>query len=69
MSALSWVMGAEGEESLFMAETAKILNPAKTVLIPSERAGCGSVSPGVPIVAYVNTYADVKAEIDVCDLV
>ena len=64
----------------FMAETAKILNPAKTVLIPSERAGCSLAAgitasdvrrlrerfPGVPIVAYVNTYADVKAEVDVC---
>ena len=64
----------------FMAETAKILNPEKTVLIPSERAGCSLAAsitaadvrrlrerfPGVPIVAYVNTYADVKAEVDVC---
>lgn len=64
----------------FMAETAKILSPGKTVLVPAERAGCSlaaSISaadvralrarfPGVPIVAYVNTYADVKAEVDVC---
>jgi quinolinate synthase len=64
----------------FMAETAKILSPDKVVLIPSERAGCSLAAsitasdvrglrarfPGVPIVAYVNTYADVKAEVDVC---
>ncbi len=64
----------------FMAETAKILNPSKTVLVPSNKAGCSlaeSISaadvralkaryPGVPVVAYVNTYADVKAEVDVC---
>ncbi|HKJ69109.1 MAG TPA: quinolinate synthase NadA [bacterium] len=64
----------------FMAETAKILNPEKTVLIPSPKAGCSlaeSISaadvrklrekyPGVPVVTYVNTYADVKAESDVC---
>ncbi|MBT3239986.1 MAG: quinolinate synthase NadA [Chloroflexi bacterium] len=64
----------------FMAETAKILNPNKKVLIPSDKAGCSlaeSISaadvrllrerfPGVPIVAYVNTYADVKAEVDIC---
>ena len=64
----------------FMAETAKILNPDKTVLIPSQKAGCSlaeSISaedirnlkkkyPGVPVVTYVNTYADVKAESDVC---
>lgn len=64
----------------FMAETAKILNPSRTVLIPSKRAGCslaGSITaedvrelkrryPGVPVVAYINTYADVKAEIDIC---
>jgi quinolinate synthase len=64
----------------FMAETAKILNPEKTVLIPSPRAGCSlaeSVTaqdvrdlkarfPGVPVVTYINTYADVKAESDVC---
>jgi quinolinate synthase len=64
----------------FMAETAKILNPEKTVLIPSKRAGCSLASsitaqdvrdlkarfPGVPVVTYVNTYADVKAESDIC---
>lgn len=64
----------------FMAETAKILNPDKTVLIPDSRAGCSLASsitgedvrllraryPGVPIVAYVNTSADVKAEVDIC---
>jgi quinolinate synthase len=64
----------------FMAETAKILNPDKTVLIPDLKAGCSLASsitgedvrvlrakfPGVPVVAYVNTSADVKAEVDVC---
>lgn len=64
----------------FMAETAKILNPAKTVLLPSEKAGCSLAEsitaedvralrrkyPGVPVVTYVNTYADVKAESDIC---
>lgn len=64
----------------FMAETAKILNPKKTVLIPSQKAGCSLAEsitaadvralkvrfPGVPVVTYVNTYADVKAESDVC---
>src|SRR6266850_1071269 len=64
----------------FMAETAKILNPDKTVLIPDSRAGCSLASsitgadvrllrqryPGVPVVAYVNTTADVKAEVDIC---
>jgi quinolinate synthase len=64
----------------FMAETAKILNPSKTVLLPAEKAGCslaesitaGDVRqlrqrfPGVPVVTYVNTYADVKAESDIC---
>ncbi len=64
----------------FMAETAKILNPTKTVLIPSEKAGCSLAAsitgadvrelkrrfPGVPVVTYVNTYADVKAESDIC---
>lgn len=63
----------------FMAETAKILNPAKTVLLPSD-AGCSLAAsitaqdvrdlkarfPGVPVVTYVNTYADVKAESDIC---
>jgi quinolinate synthase len=64
----------------FMAETAKILNPGKTVLIPDLRAGCSLASsitaddvrllreryPGVPIVTYVNTSAEVKAESDIC---
>ncbi len=64
----------------FMAETAKILSPDKTVLIPAEKAGCSLASgvtaedvrqlkaryPGVPVVTYINTYADVKAECDVC---
>jgi quinolinate synthase len=64
----------------FMAETAKILNPDKTVLLPSEKAGCSLAEsitaedvralkrrfPGVPVVTYVNTYADVKAESDLC---
>ncbi len=65
---------------VFMAETAKILSPEKTVLIPSREAGCSLAAsitgedvrelkrlfPGVPVVTYVNTYADVKAESDVC---
>ncbi len=80
-------MAAETEKDIiifcgvqFMAETAKILNPSKKVLIPSDKAGCSlaeSISasdvrllrerfPGVPVVAYVNTYADVKAEVDIC---
>ncbi len=64
----------------FMAETAKILNPDKTVLIPDLKAGCSLASsitgedvrllrqkfPGAPAVAYVNTSADVKAEVDIC---
>src|SRR3954470_13085236 len=64
----------------FMAETSKILNPEKTVLIPDLKAGCSLASsitgedvrllrqkfPGVPVVAYVNTSADVKAEVDIC---
>ena len=64
----------------FMAETAKILNPSRKVLIPSLKAGCSLASsitaadvrtlreqfPGVPVVAYINTYAAVKAEIDIC---
>src|ERR1041384_2585579 len=64
----------------FMAETAKVLNPDKTVLIPDLKAGCSLASaitgadvrllrqkfPGVPVVAYVNTSADVKAEVDIC---
>jgi len=64
----------------FMAETAKILNPTKTVLLPALKAGCSLAEsitaqdvrglkkkyPGVPVVTYVNTYADVKAESDIC---
>ena len=64
----------------FMAETAKILNPQRTVLLPAEEAGCSLAAsitaddvrqlkarfPGVPVVTYVNTYADVKAESDIC---
>src|SRR5882757_9366581 len=64
----------------FMAETAKLLNPAKRVLIPDLRAGCSLATsitaadvrllrqryPGVPIVTYVNTSAAVKAESDIC---
>ncbi|MDE0140067.1 MAG: quinolinate synthase NadA [Caldilineaceae bacterium] len=64
----------------FMAETAKILSPDKTVLLPAEKAGCSLAAsitaedvrrlkeqyPGVPVVTYVNTYADVKAETDIC---
>ena len=64
----------------FMAETAKLLNPAKRVLIPDLRAGCSLAAsitaddvrllrqrwPGVPVVTYVNTSAAVKAESDIC---
>ncbi len=64
----------------FMAETSKLLNPDKTVLIPDSRAGCSLASsitaadvlmmkakyPGVPVVTYVNTSAAVKAVTDVC---
>jgi quinolinate synthase len=64
----------------FMAETAKILNPDKTVLLPAKEAGCSLAAsitgedvrklkqrfPGLPVVVYVNTYADVKAEADYC---
>jgi len=63
----------------FMAETAKIINPVKTVLIPDLRAGCSLADgitgadvrrlrdeyPGVPVVTYVNTSAEVKAESDI----
>ncbi|MCH7933519.1 MAG: quinolinate synthase NadA [Gemmatimonadetes bacterium] len=64
----------------FMAETSKLLSPDKTVLIPSLEAGCSLAAsitgedvrrmkqkyPGVPVVTYVNTSADVKAESDIC---
>ena len=64
----------------FMAETAKLLNPDKTVLIPDVDAGCSLAEsitaadvrnlraqyPGVPVVTYVNTSAEVKAECDIC---
>jgi quinolinate synthase len=64
----------------FMAETAKLLNPEKVVLIPSLSAGCSLADsitgadirllkqkyPGVPVVTYVNTSAEVKAETDIC---
>jgi quinolinate synthase len=63
-----------------MAETAKILNPQKTVLLPAQKAGCSLAEsitaadvrelrrryPGVPVVTYINTYAEVKAESDIC---
>lgn len=64
----------------FMAETAKLINPEKTVLIPDLEAGCSLAAsitaadvrllreryPGVPVVTYVNTSAEVKAESDIC---
>jgi quinolinate synthase len=64
----------------FMAETAKLVNPSKTVLVPDLKAGCSLAEsitgadvrllrekyPGVPVVTYVNTSAEVKAESDVC---
>src|SRR5215472_15167929 len=64
----------------FMAETAKLLNPGKTVLIPDPAAGCSLAAsitpadvrllreryPGVPVVSYVNTSVAVKAEADIC---
>jgi quinolinate synthase len=64
----------------FMAETSKVLSPDKTVLIPDLRAGCSLAAsitgadvrllkqkyPGLPVVTYVNTSAEVKAESDVC---
>lgn len=80
-------MGAETEAEVivlcgvhFMAETAAILSPEKTVLIPDLEAGCSLASsitaadvrllkqryPGTPVVTYVNTSAAVKAETDVC---
>ena len=64
----------------FMAETAYILNPDKQVYTPSREAGCSLASsinaadvrklkeqyPGVPVIAYINTYAETKAEVDIC---
>jgi len=64
----------------FMAETAKLMNPNKKVLLPDMNAGCSLSSsitgkdvrllkekyPGVPVVSYINTSADVKSETDVC---
>jgi quinolinate synthase len=64
----------------FMGETAKILNPHRTVVVPDARAGCSLAEsitaadvralraryPGVPVVTYVNTSAEVKAESDIC---
>ncbi|MET0339334.1 MAG: quinolinate synthase NadA, partial [Caulobacter sp.] len=64
----------------FMAETSKVLSPDKKVLIPNLQAGCSLASsitgadvalikqryPGIPVVTYVNTTADVKAETDIC---
>jgi quinolinate synthase len=64
----------------FMAETAKLLSPNKLVLLPDMKAGCGLADmitadqarafraqyPGLPLVSYVNTYAEVKAESDIC---
>ncbi len=64
----------------FMAETAKLMNPTKKVFLPDMQAGCSLASsitgkdvrllkqkyPGVPVVSYVNTSADVKAETDIC---
>jgi quinolinate synthase len=64
----------------FMAETAKIMSPRKTVVLPDYDAGCSLAAsitaadvrrlraryPGVPVVCYVNAYADVRAEVDIC---
>jgi quinolinate synthase len=64
----------------FMAETAKILNPTRTVLLPAKEAGCSLAAsitgedirrlkqefPGAPVVTYVNCYAEAKAETDIC---
>lgn len=64
----------------FMAETTKVLSPDKTVLLPDFEAGCSLAAsitaadvrrlkaqhPGVPVVCYVNAYADVRAEADIC---
>ncbi len=65
---------------VFMAETAAIVSPEKTVLLPNREAGCAMADmitpedvralrekhPGAPVVTYVNSYADVKAESDIC---
>ncbi len=84
--ALAQRAGETGAETIvvcgvhFMAETAKILNPDRTVLIPDPSAGCSLAEsitaadvrelrrryPGVPVVTYVNTSAEVKAESDIC---
>src|SRR5689334_10378749 len=84
--ALSRIAAEAPEETIvfcgvhFMAETAKILSPDKTVLIPDQRAGCSLADsitadqlrawkaehPGAVVVSYVNTTAEVKAETDVC---
>ena len=64
----------------FMAETAKVLNPNKTILIADKSSGCSladdfgakhvrelkAQNPGVPVMIYINSYADAKAECDVC---
>jgi len=64
----------------FMAETAKILNPSKTVLVADKSAGCSladnfgaedvrklkAMYPGVPVMIYINSYAEAKAECDIC---
>ena len=64
----------------FMAETAKIMSPEKKVFLPNTKAGCSLAAsitgqdvinlkkkyPGIPVVSYVNTTADVKAETDIC---
>uniref|UniRef100_UPI00402A31FB quinolinate synthase NadA n=1 Tax=Candidatus Scatousia sp. TaxID=3085663 RepID=UPI00402A31FB len=64
----------------FMAETAKILNPAKKVLLPNKKAGCDMAdminlqqlrefkreNPNIPVVCYINSTAEVKAECDIC---
>ena len=64
----------------FMAETAKVLNPNKTILIADKNSGCSladdfgadqvrelkAQSPGVPVMIYINSYAEAKAECDVC---
>ena len=84
--ALSRIAAAAPEDTIvfcgvhFMAETAKILSPDKTVLIPDQRAGCSLADsitaddlrawkaeyPGAVVVSYVNTTAAVKAETDIC---